>query len=87
MRGRLPYATDVVATAFYKEGRFVESPIVTRESAAFVNAVAVEMISDKKRLFDLMTAASLSNQLRVFDTIQSMLCNYKRASHKFAHIF
>ncbi|XP_062523608.1 carnitine O-palmitoyltransferase 2, mitochondrial-like [Corticium candelabrum] len=80
MRGRLPYATDVVATAFYKEGRFVESPIVTRESAAFVNAVAVEMISDKKRLFDLMTAASLSNQLRVFDTIQSKMFNFHFAA-------
>ena len=70
MRMRLPVATDVASTAFYKDGQSAESMIVTQDSAAFVNAVANEGVGDKKRLFDLLTAASLTNQMRIFDTMQ-----------------
>ena len=47
MHLRLPFANDVASTAFYKDDVTAESMIVTRESAAFVNAVANEWISDK----------------------------------------
>ncbi|XP_062498820.1 carnitine O-palmitoyltransferase 2, mitochondrial-like isoform X2 [Corticium candelabrum] len=76
MRMRLPVATDVASTAFYKDGQSAESMIVTQDSAAFVNAVANEGVGDKKRLFDLLTAASLTNQMRIFDTMQGKMFNY-----------
>ena len=68
---RFPVATDVASTAFYKDGQSAESLIVTQESAAFVNAaVANERVSEKGRLFDLLTAASHTNQMRIFDAMQ-----------------
>ncbi|XP_062498947.1 peroxisomal carnitine O-octanoyltransferase-like [Corticium candelabrum] len=71
MHMRFPVAIDVASTAFYKDGQSAESLIVTQESAAFVNAaVANERVSDKGRLFDLLTAASRTNQMRIFDTMQ-----------------
>ena len=66
----LPMATDVASTAFYKDGQSAVSMIVTRDSAAFINAVANEGVGDKKHLFDLMTAASLTNQMRILDAMQ-----------------
>ncbi|XP_062523668.1 carnitine O-palmitoyltransferase 2, mitochondrial-like [Corticium candelabrum] len=72
----LPMATDVASTAFYKDGQSAVSMIVTRDSAAFINAVANEGVGDKKHLFDLMTAASLTNQMRILDAMQGKMFNY-----------